>query len=291
MSEKQNQHFVPRVHLRGFAIENASGKSGLIWEYDKQRHGDPQQKSIKKAVCCRPFYYEQTNINGTKTQKFEDALAKIEGVASRIIQNLHKRRTLDSKGKLAFYVALLLCRGPAFRDGCRSLLKASMQQLYDSGKLPPLPPELRECLKHDAMTSVIEADVFPQATLSPLVQAATQVSESLCRKKWEFFFSSGEDYFVTSDTPVIFGPGRGENQPVEPGHPNALVWCPLRKDILVGIRPYLDIDICPYDVKTATKEHVAKINQLMCFAAQRYVYAPVKNKELVGYIKDTKDCS
>lgn len=293
MSKKKNQHFVPSFHLRGFAIDGKSGSTGLIWEYDKQcPNAQIKQKSIRKAVCGKPFYYEQTDKEGTRPQSFEDALGKVEQEAAKIIRDLHEKRELTSKGKLAFYIALLLCRGPAFRDGCGSLLEgaieASLQQLRDNGRLPPM---LQACLKDGNLKSIFDVDVFPQATLQPLVAAATQIGESLCRKKWEFFISSGEDYFVTSDTPVIFGPGRGDYRAVGPGHPNALVWCPLRKDILVGIRQYLDSDRCPYEIKTATKEHVAKINQLMCFAAQRYVYAPVKNKELEGYVKDTKDYS
>jgi hypothetical protein len=58
--------------------------------------------------------------------------------------------------------------------------------------------------------------------------------------------------------------------------------------MLVGIRPYCNGDKNPYDISTASTEMVGKINHLMCFAAQRYVYGPVEDRQMMARVEETK---
>jgi hypothetical protein len=254
-------------------------------------------KSIRKSVCCQPFYYEQTDLDGSKTQKLEDGFGKIESAASQVIEALRAQRTLtgERKGTLAFHIALLLTRGPSFRDGCRTFYKNAvevtvLQRLFETDQLPPMPPELREDLKGNDITSVLKAEVIPQVSFPFVLKGGEEIYKTLCNKKWDIFFSD-ENYFATSDTPVMFGPTRGNREGIGPANPESLVMCPLRKDIIVAARPYCSSDRDTYEIKVANKEMVTKVNQLMCFTAQRYVYSPVKDQELLEYVKPGKGWS
>jgi hypothetical protein len=293
-NQKKNHHFVPQFHLRGFAID---GEKNLIWEYDKQNSTvSKKPKSIRKAVCCQPFYYEQIDPDGAKNQKLEDGFGKIESAASQVIEALRARRTLtgEGKGELAFHIALLLTRGPSFRDGCRvfhkNAVEETLQRLFEADKLPPMPAELREYLKGNDIKSVLKAEVIPQVSLPFVLKGGEEIGKTLCNKKWDIFFSD-ENCFVTSDTPVMFGPTSVNREGIGPGNIESLVICPLKKDIVVVARPYCSSDRDTYEIKVANKEMVTKLNQLMCFKAQRYVYAPVKDQELLEYVKAGKGWS
>jgi len=85
--DKKKHHFVPKSYLKGFVIE---GQKSLIWEYDKKYvRISKNPKSIRK-ICCRDYYYEQTNDDGQKTQILEDGLGKIESKAIEIINNIYE---------------------------------------------------------------------------------------------------------------------------------------------------------------------------------------------------------
>ncbi len=275
--EKKNQHFVPQCHLRGFAIED---KKNLIWEYDKKYIKiSKTPKSIPKSVCCKDYYYEQVKPDGSKTQILEDALNKVETPAIETIRKLHDQKILTPKGKgtLAYYIALLLVRGPSFRDGCHSLLKdavdMALQILYKKGKIPEPPAEI-----------VPNAEIFSHASLPQMMKPTNEIWQSLCYKKWDIYFSR-DDYFVTSDTPVMFGGSFDVSYGVGLSHPQSLIICPLTKNMNVVARPYVSSDDGAYECKSAERKMVEKINQLMCFKSQRFIYASKKSEHLLEYIK------
>jgi hypothetical protein len=282
MPDRINQHWVPRVHLRGFA---SAATPGLLWTYDKLYPDTVKQRSIDKQICCAPHYYDQIRSDGTTTDTFEEALGKIETEAGKIIKGLREKHTLspEGKGRLALYIALLLTRGPAFRDGCGAGLKKRIETVAQRLKpAPPMPPELVCDLETGGG---IVANMRPHATIYPLVTIALQISEAFCRKKWDFFASTAS-HFVTTDTPTIFGPGRGRTSPFGPAHPEGIAYCPLRNDMLLAIRPLCSLDADAYEFRNASDELVAKVNQLMCCAAQRYVYAGARSNELRQLVRN-----
>ena len=101
--------------------------------------------------------------------------------------------TGDGKGTLAYYIALLLARGPSFRDGCHSFHKhivdITTQKLYKMGKLPEPPEVVKKFIKNDDITSVLNVEIFPDVSIKYMLNLARQFGESLCSKKWEFYLS------------------------------------------------------------------------------------------------------
>ena len=292
--DKKKHHFVPKSYLKGFAIEK---QKSLIWEYDKKYSQISKNPKSVKKICFRDYYYEQITPDGQKTQMLEDGFGKIETTSIKIIRNLYERKTTvtgEEKGTLAYYIALLLTRGPAFRDGCNQIYKYSaeitLQKLYESGKLPEPPEILKEQIKNNDITSAVNAEVIPQVSIEHMLSIAKQFSESLCNKKWSTYFSK-DKFFATSDTPVIFGRSSKHHEDVGPAHPTSLVFFPLNKYMLLAVRPYICSDEKTCDLKDADTKMIDLLNQIICYASQRYVYFSEKSDKLLEYIKSSQGLS
>jgi len=289
--EKKNQHFVPSSFLRGFAIDS---EDSLIWGYDKKYSKCTGKRSINQ-ICSSRYYYEQLKSDGSKTQMLEDGFQTIETPAIEIIRNLSTSHKLssDDKGCLAFYIGLLLTRGYSFRDGIHEFHKHAaeimLQKEYKSGRLPEIPKEYKELLVNGNINSVIKTEILPHVSLQYMFDSANNISQSLCNKKWDIYCIKNSEYFVTSDTPVMFEHiNSKENQAISPVHPQSLILCPITKKMLVAVRPYYKSDCSAFKFMPVKDGMVDKLNEFMCFNAQRFVYASEKSQELLGYIRKAK---
>jgi len=289
--EKKNQHFVPRSFLRGFATHS---EDSLIWGYDK-KYGKCTGKRSINQICSFDYYYEQLKPDGSKTQTLEDGFQTIETTVIEIIRNLSTSQKLPShdKGCLAFYIALLLTRGPSFRDGIHEFHKhvaeITLQKEYKSGRLPEPPAILKERIIDNDITSVVNAEILPHVSLQYMFDSANTISHSLCNKKWDIYYIKNSDYFITSDTPVMFGDMNSkENRTIGPAHAESLVICPITKKMIVAVRPYCKADCSGFEFMPVKDGMVDKLNELMCFNAQRFVYASGQSQELLGYVKKAK---
>jgi len=289
--EKKNQHFVPRSFIGGFAIDS---EDSLIWGYDKKYSKCTGKRSIDR-ICSSDYYYEQPTPDGGKTQILEDGFQKIETAAIRVIGNLSTSQKLppEDKGCLAFYIGLLLTRGPSFRDGIHEFHKHAveilLQKEYESGRLPEPPEILKKHIVNNDITSVVKTEILPHVSLQHMFDSANNISKSLCNKKWDIYYIKNSEFFVTSDTPVMFEHiNSKENQTIGPAHPQSLILCPITKKILIAARPYCKSDCSGFDFMPVKDGMVDKLNELMCFNSQRFVYASEKSQELLGYIRKTK---
>ena len=289
--EQKNQHFVPSSFLRGFAIDL---EDTLIWGYDKKYGKCTGKRSINK-ICSSKYYYEQLMPGGSKTQMLEDGLQKIDKVAIEIIRNLSKSRQLssDDKGCLALYIGLLLTRGPSYRDGIHEFHRHSVQMIlqneFEAGRLPEPPPILKKYIVDGDLTSVIKTEILPHVSLQFVIDSAKMIGQSLCGKKWDIYCIESSDFFITSDTPVMFESiDPKENRSIGPAHSKSLILCPITKKMLIAARPYCKIDHSSYEFMPVKNGMVNKFNEFLCFYAQRFIYSPKQSEELLGYVKKAK---
>jgi len=294
--EKKNQHFVPRSFLKGFAIDS---EDSLIWGYDKKYSKCTGKRSINQ-ICSFEYYYEQLKPDGIKTQMLEDGFQAVETPAIEIIRNLSTSQKLSShdKGFLAFYIGLMLTRGPSFRDGIHEFHKhiheITLQKEYESGRLPEPPAILKkyiaEHIVENDITSVIETEILPHVSLQYMCDAATNISQSLCYKKWDIYYISNSEYFITSDTPVMFEHinNSKEKRTISPAHPESLVLFPITKKMLIAARPYCKTDRSRFEFMPVKDGMVDEVNKFMCLNAQRFVYASAQSQELLNYVKKAK---
>jgi uncharacterized protein DUF4238 len=290
-NEKRKHHFVPRSFLRGFATDS---KDSLIWGYDKKYGRCSGCRSIHR-ICSLDYYYEQVKPDGGKTEVLEDGFQTIEKPAIEIIRNLSASKALapEEKGCLAFYIGLLLTRGPSFRDGVHECLKHSLEILlqkeYESGRLPQPPAIVKQHIVDGDITSVIKTEILPHASLEHMYRVAKSIGQSLLEKKWDIYHSESDDRFATSDTPVMSADiNPSKLRTLGPAHPDSLILCPITKTTLLVVRPYYETDQTAYEFMLAREGMVAAVNGLMCFTAQRFVYASAQSQELLDCVKKAK---
>lgn len=290
--EKINHHYVPASYLRGFTIE---GENSLVWGYSKEFGKCTGKRSVDR-ICSEDYYYEQPKPDGSKTQCMEDAFNEVEKASIEAIKELHHQNDLPAsdKGALALYVALMLTRGPSFRDGChlahKHLVDITAQKLYENGEFPEMPKELKKHMKNNDITSVIKAEILPHVSLQYMIKGAVQIGESLCNKKWVLFFSENDSY-ITSDTPVLFVPSPDSRVEIGPANSQSGIICPLSKNMTLVARPYYSSDKRPFEFKEAEKNFVELVNKLECFSSQRFVYSPMQSKQLLEHVKSAKGYS
>jgi hypothetical protein len=58
--------------------------------------------------------------------------------------------------------------------------------------------------------------------------------------------------------------------------------------MLISARPYCKIDSNSYEFIPVKNGMVDAVNKLMCFGAQRFIYASKESQELLGFIKEAK---
>lgn len=289
--EKKNQHFVPRSFLKGFAIDS---EDSLIWGYDKKYCKCTGKRSMNQ-ICSFDYYYEQLKPDGSKTQVLEDGFQAIETPAIEIIRNLSTSQTLSShdKGCLAFYIGLMLTRGPSFRDGVHEIHKHSaeimLQKEYESGRLPEPPAILKKLIVNNDITSAIKTEILPHVSLQYMYDMANKISQSLCDKKWDIYYIENCDYFITSDTPVMFGRfDPKESRSIGPAHPQSFVLFPITKKMLIAVRPFCEPDCSSFEFIPVKDGMVEATNKLMCFHAQRFIYTSEQSQKLLDCIKKAK---
>ena len=121
--------------------------------------------------------------DGSKTQMLEDGLQKIEKVAIDAIRRISSEQKLtgEDKGCLAFYIGLLLTRGPSFRDGVhefhKHLAEIMLQKKYESGRLSEPPAILKKYIVNNDITSVIKPVILPHVSLQYMFDLANNIAQ------------------------------------------------------------------------------------------------------------------
>ena len=139
------------------------------------------------------------------------------------------------------------------------------------------------------ITSAVKTEILPHVSLQYMYGFADNISQSLCNKKWNIYYIESDEFFVTSDTPVMFESiNPEENRSIDPAHPQSLVLCPITKKMLIAARPYCKSDCSDFEFMPVKDGMVKALNEFMCFNAQRFVYASEKSQELLEHVKKAK---
>jgi len=301
---KKAQHFIPQGYLRKFSIAR---EKSVIWKYDKLNGSISERPVSIRKVCFRDFYYYQKDDSGKIDHtSLEDGFSKIENAGIKIINKLSTKSspskliiTGEEHGQLAFFIALMLTRNPAFRDGINQsygwLVQHTHHTLSEKGKLPEPPEELKDLIAQKGIDSIIKIDVSSQVSLGPMIETARALALTMLKKIWIFYIPYNTKSFVTSDNPVSYGfIEELPNTSMGPLHPYAEITVPLRKDLALTVAPSVGLlkeqaKEFQYLCFKATEQDMATINRRTAAVALQYVYSPENSKELLDLVKSVKN--
>lgn len=284
---KKNQHYVPKSHLKRFTID---GEKSLIWAFDKIKGEYERLTSSINKICAEDYYYYQIDTNGDVDHTLlEDVLSEIEMVGNNLIDKILGSRFLPyvpineaQKGELAFYTALLMFRGPSFRDGIAEIYgqiaKLTLNKVWDNAKVPK---PLQALVEKEGLSNVINLQINSTVSLEHMVKAAQAAALEFLKKEWVLINAPEGSNFVTGDIPVVFYPYHQSVGNVGPAHPLAEILYPISKDTALILTPSND----PKEyilVGEYSDALLHEINTKISGAATKYVYSSEKFDWLVS---------
>jgi hypothetical protein len=281
----QKHHYIPAGYLRLF---EACQKKNHVYLYKKSETFKPILRSVK-SVGYRFNYHTQTDANGNINNSLEERIGKLENevlpfIKSLALENQCEQIILPSekKGALAFFIGLMLTRGPGYREGIKDLheklYRASIAFLEQKKLLPKLP------IEYTNLNDILQVNIHESVSLRAMIYTAKMISILLLEpyNYWQFNKCNPSDHFITSDTPVIFIPPMNHAGPIFPGTEYIF---PLRKDLCLVVGPRNPTHDKNNLIFKADSEFVAKVNRLVTRAANLDIFSSQQTKEIDILVK------
>jgi len=263
--DKMGKHYIPRFYLKGFATS------------------DNENKII--TYQCKPEKQYKTNIiniaqeNNFYSDKKEQYLAEdIEGPANQILNKIRNKEKLSADEKYTFtnylevfrkrvpsYVDLLKSRFPDVAKSMIEKVKSDYKDLIIQGEInekswDKFNYEIENISKsyfnNDDKVREIWLDYLSPET-SPLIH------KEIFNKKWVFFTTKNDYYYITCDNPFFFFTGSGLR--------NSQISIPISKEIaLLALNSNIEYP----DYAIPRTQTVKEINRRSISNAKNYVYSP-----------------
>ncbi|OCH37808.1 DUF4238 domain-containing protein [Aliivibrio fischeri] len=281
---KKNQHYVPQSYLRRFT---ALGEKSLLWAFDKEKHEFKTLQSSVNKICSEDYYYYQIDESGDIDHiKLEDELSSIERIGNNIINRIIDMRCMPyvpilerEKGELAFYISLMLFRGPSFRDAINDVygqvVKHALPIVMNDKNAPEIPSILKEMIETKGISNVIDINVNSVISLQPMIECAQTMGLSLLKKRWILVSAPEDNNFITSDIPVVFYPVNSSKTNGGPAHSTTEILFPLSSKVALIITPSQQFNE-GIEIGNSNKDLAIKINKLIFFAANSLVFCAEK---------------
>ncbi len=242
MKQVVGQHYIPKFYLRGFTIPGTD----KLWVYDKNKPA-PRKQSPAKVAKEKYFYSDWGQ--GETDNTLEDTLAKIESAVAPILRRLETQDVAfaDREERYVFgrFVSFLAFRTRQFNRHFhilgQNIIKTRMINHFEKkGGLGVVVEEFNR--KANMRTTPGRfLDSFNKIKIKPrkgsfqvvMAKAALQMIPYFCSMNWIFVRSTGDDYFVTSDAPVVFFDPKNNDSSFKPGilQKNVQIYFPVNRQL------------------------------------------------------------
>ena len=220
MPEKERQHYVPQMYLRGFLDPEAVKKNQhVLWRY---RSGAKPQAKGTKVVAAESLFYNVPERPNSPNEG-EDALAEVEGQTAKRLGKLRDgdiHLTPQEKSEFSTYVAIQLTRTPFFRKvmnkGAGVRILAEMKETLNqpdgvqklvataaakgAGKINPV--AAREAIESALAGNITIDQVSTGWFVKQMLILSLQIDHILESLHWQLLEAPMDFAFVTSDNPV-----------------------------------------------------------------------------------------
>jgi hypothetical protein len=183
MSEKKNQHYIPKFYLRNFSYQSNEKQIGLFNIFNQIFC----EKAKLKAQGSKNFFYG-------KDGKIEDSLCVMEGVFALRIREIIETLKLPKKNsiehfELLSFIAVTDLRNPVHIEGTKNMMKEMERRLI----------QLDDNVEKDNLMPSLLHDEIVEMSLS-LILDVTSIIYDL---EYKLLINETQKPFISSDFPVI----------------------------------------------------------------------------------------
>lgn len=183
ITEKKNQHYIPKFYLRNFSFRGNKKQIGVYNIFNEIFI----QRSKLKTQGSKNFFY---GYDG----KIEDGLANIEGHLAEAIRNITNNYTLPPKkskehNDLLVFVSLTDLRNPVIIEAMKAMLdgmKSRLLELDPNADTEKLVPQAT----HDEIIKLSLSNIF-------------EIVETTIDLDYKIFLNKTLNPFITSDYPIV----------------------------------------------------------------------------------------
>jgi len=293
MTIPRAHHYVPVFYLKGFTSPK---DREYLWVYEQ---GKPVRKSKPINEAHERDFYTYEDEDG-KRRDLEQPLSGIESETAPLLRAMddgyHRLHADDFEG-LTIFMALMWVRGPFGRDLMNQLSLQSMKTVVqeyarDGEKFQRIYDDVVKEYGHtdvsaeELRNSILNRDwkyeqKSPGYTLHKMFVGVPIISGILQKKDWQVLISEGDDYFCTSDFPVVNilpdKPGQAGQATIGTGFgmPGVEIFFPLTRRRCLLLK-----DETRHSSKVLPGRMVREINKVLMVGARRFIYACEKSSAM-----------
>jgi len=297
-------HTIPRLHLQHFAGVDPAGQ---VWAYDAMT--GRSWSAIPEETAVQTHFYSAERDDGTMNTRIETFLAEVEGRAAPVYEGLLDGTipgASQERVDFAQFLALMYTRTTAMRRVAAQVRGRSAQihqyayasdpkafdaltRRVEAEKGEPIDPAIKEQIRKEMLnpSGAYVMEVSQQSTFMALT-ASDKLTPLLYQMKWTLA-EAHDDYFITSDNPVvrwvdpktrhpIYGDHGFQNMTVE-------VTFPLSPKYLLLLSWQ---DAVP-DRAVFDRNRVDLTNTARAAQSERYLYAHMHDKRIEQLAAKYKD--
>jgi hypothetical protein len=183
MTEKKNQHYIPKFYLRNFSYQKNKKQIGVLNIYNSLYI----QRAKLKTQGSRKFFYGYDGI-------IEDNLANVEGFLSQAINEIIDKKQVPKKNserhlELLSFVTLTDLRNPIKVEGFKNQMKEMKKNLLE------LDPQ-------------VDVEIFvPNPTHEEIIQLllsnSVEMINYISDLEFKLLINNSDKPFISSDFPVV----------------------------------------------------------------------------------------
>ena len=276
----EDEHFIPRVYLRGFSeIKNSKKKNekALIWQFNlKTMQQIPVPVDVKDICFEKNLYEIQSNDGSFIAQNtIEKTFGKIESLANVVIQSVKNKSqnakclncptilSENDKCYLVIFICALMYRSPEIiEEGIKSLEKTN-------------PQISRQDARNFTLLNLLPLGLDPEWDKNTIIRSALI---NLSGMAFQIGITD-DDLIITSDRPsTIWPPTEDELY----NRPRAVVF-PLTSRLVLYLFPIESVDpIARNCFVKLTKEQVNDLCRYISVYARDWIYSrnPLTDEQL-----------
>lgn len=188
LGKVKSQHYVPRMFLRNFAIQE--GEEYFIWVFDKEK--DHIFRANIKNIASENEFYNRVS----EEQDTEKGLSVLEGKTAPILQKLIERKNLevlseDDKKKISQFVAYQMIRTKEHREELKDTVN-QFHKKFDGEMCERLKSEVEDLMQKDSMRNFHNS----------FLKSAEIYKNIMLNMKWILILNKTGLPLWTSDNPV-----------------------------------------------------------------------------------------